>query len=642
MPPLKKSIWYRRAVQRGDIDPSEEGEPHLQTEDEPDDERAPAAVRRKVETADEKDPIVFDLDPNVYDGLARGDLVPVFAKNPDPLPGVDKLVPIPAAARTPREQPPGAASSLKKSSPSRQKAVSWDPDVASIRSRTEQIGGSSSSSRPPPAPELYGGSTTSKAKAPFTAKRAAHSGGKRNPPPEPKEEKVFPDFDVTAGLYPEGPPGKEDFAAHIKADRVREYGVSNPLPAYIRGQISFQKETSAAGLLEKNRKNTKMLMRMAKKSEEESAAVMNSLRPHLRQVYEGKNFVLFGQLLGQVCDFVKSLRNNKSEVMSIITKLKEGFRNTGKIEPCGFWKRLPYSKIEEKKKLAASTHLEHDDESYVFNPYHSKDDLEQFYYQSGSFDPTENAAWMPVPYSVSHPSPSDEPLGPPDVNAAPAAAGSETKQLPAPQLRDPAAAPKQKQPAQARTIIHCYTDAALENLEGLSAAIVAGQRDLSQFKMVIGGFVYISEHDQRAFRGTLTSLPPSIHKMNIGILESLAARIAVDLWSAVMSNHFVVLHVDNLGDVFALARNSARRDITQNIVAAFHNIQYEKSLQVYTAWICTERNVADVLTREVRPQVLRTSFPDAAVQELTLEQLHLPKIWNANSATTSGPSSCLA
>eukprot|EP00392_Amoebophrya_sp_AT5.2_P019576 g20480.t1 len=565
-------------------------------------------VRRRVETNNETDPIVFDLDPDVYDGLARGDLVPVFAKNADPPPSADKLVPIPAAARNPREQPPGAASSLKKNSPSRQKTVSWDPDVASIRSRSEQVGGSSSSSRPPPVPEPYGGSTTSKAKAPLTAKAAAHSGGKRKAQLDPTEEKVFPDFDPTAGLYPDGPPGKEDFAAHVQADRVREYGVSDPLPAYIRGQITFQKETSAADLIEKNRRNTKWLMKLAKKTEEESANVMKSLKPHLRQVYEGKNFVLFEKLLDQVCGFVRVLRENKAEVMSIITKLKEGFRNTGKIEPCGFWKKLPHSKIEEKKKLAASTHLEQyrrhpqhehwaeerlietmwrqkeamvvkglwkeakpedvgqlgaskafpveqgnpakvrtcidyraqnntlvveekmrllnaraamcavrrfmtplkgmrqpdyfqfrqtinsdvmdeklirgqisqhkeiaeesheaasasnihekavetremqqqlsisDDESYVFNPYHSKDDLEQFYYQSGSFDPAENAAWMPVPYSVSHPSPQDKPLGPPDVNATPAAASTEARQQPAPQLRDPAAAPQKKMP----------------------------------------------------------------------------------------------------------------------------------------------------------------------------------------------------
>eukprot|EP00392_Amoebophrya_sp_AT5.2_P018710 g19316.t1 len=881
-----------------------------------------APVRRKTvrfETPPD-DPIVFDLDPSVYDGLASGELTPIFAKNPGPPPGAHKLVPIPASARSST----AAGSSSSKRTPAPLAQTEGDNDVASTSSRKAQIGGSSSSSRPPPAVP-YGGSTSSKAKAPLTAQQAAHQ-------QEPnKEEKAFPDFDPLAGLYPEGPPGKEDFSAHVQADRLREYGVIDPLPPYVRASISFQKENSASSLIDKNRRNARWLLKFAEKTKEANEAVMKSLKPHPQAVYQGKNFVL-----------------------------RVRFRNTGKIDPCGFWKRLPYDKIEAKKKLAASTQLEQfrkhpahehwaeeplietmwrqkeamaakglwreakpdevgclgaskafpvvqgnppkvrtcidyraqnntlvveekmrllnaraamhaiqkflsplrqnklppdvfqfrqtinadvmseklireqisihkeisaisaenassrnvheqacetrelqermsisDDESFVFNPYHSKDDLEQFYYQSGSFDPKENAVWMPVPYSVSDPAPSDNPIGPPDVNATPASSSSSAPPQATAQPRDPVPAPRpqqQGQPrkrswqlilslvalfgslssvhecvavseclqaiiarfqifgtvyiddihlmsrptvaasdqemihllllllgwrrssakhesmhnmiqkclvvlgvsytwiseseivicidakkiaelialgtrllldakiemksierfrglyrhclqlsrSQARTIIHCYTDAALENLEGLNAAIASGQRDLSQFKMFIGGFLYVADDDQRAFRGVLTSLPPGIHKMNIGILESLAARVAVDLWSAVMTNHFVVLHVDNLGDVFALARNSARCDITQNLVAAFHNIQYEKSLQVYTTWICTERNAADVLTREVRAQVLSASFPNAAVQELTLEQLHQGKIWNANSATTSGPSSCLA
>eukprot|EP00392_Amoebophrya_sp_AT5.2_P011290 g11365.t1 len=100
-------------------------------------------------------------------------------------------------------------------------------------------------------------------------------------------------------------------------------------------------------------------------------------------------------------------------------------------------------------------------------------------------------------------------------------------------------------------VAHLYTDAAAENLSELSRLLQTGQRDgFEEFGLFLGGFLALPSGEKLAFKFQVTRFPQEVTKVTIGLLEAAAARIAIDYFKAELKGHYVVLHVDNLSDVY--------------------------------------------------------------------------------------------
>ncbi|CAD7977149.1 unnamed protein product [Amoebophrya sp. A25] len=177
---------------------------------------------------------------------------------------------------------------------------------------------------------------------------------------------------------------------------------------------------------------------------------------------------------------------------------------------------------------------------------------------------------------------------------------------------------------------HAYSDAALEDVQGLNEKLKRGQLDnLHDHKMSIGAYINLPQ-GARFFRLKLNSLPRFLsgEYMHIGILEALAVNVSTFIWAHLLRDYFLIQHVDNLGDVFALCANSTRCPRTQKLSASIHQKIQDYNLDIYFTWICSARNLSDPLTREERFRAFTDFFSLA-----TEEQLHAdfiiqnPHLW---------------
>eukprot|EP00392_Amoebophrya_sp_AT5.2_P015711 g15927.t1 len=693
-----------------------------------------------------------------------------------------------------------------------------------------------------------------------------------------------------------------DFRAEMRIDEVREYGVGPLYPDYIGDAITFAKTRSAQTLAAKSREVAALLLRLSEETKPQNESVRAHLKPHLKRVYAGKNFPLLRKLLEMSIDRTPSLQSERGNILTIVTKLIQGFKQTGDLQPSGFWKRLPMSQILEKKREALSARPERtrqpptgphwasedlienmwaqrdkritqgiwheaahdaigrigaakafpvckngktrvfkdgnpdwfqykqhiradttkemeirdsirirdellqrshsvelfgtpqplgpkgwgqepdfdcdDGSEYGFNPQMAKDDMEALYYQSGVQDPSLNAIWFPVPFSVSHPRDDDRPLPPPATEQASSSrdpapplpmdllARSRDDKFPRPQMafgtthsdqafaaglasavqakakgkgkakgpKAPVISPEKSEDQFANNqrlitvlgisytwrdlntaevtvedrtaqeclkmgqtflakaldqwradafhklvkrvkeraslmgsirgmqdaarrvaptvvsrldslspIIHGYTDAAIDDAREANIAIewarAAGRPvDLTPFNVRIGGFLNLAPADEMAFSCTLTTVPHWVRDVSIGVLEALAARVFVDFFKEHLKKKFLVLHVDNLGDVFSLCRNSSRSVTIQRVRTAYHRVLEENNIGTHVTWVSTKRNIADVLTRASRTKVLQERFGHLKVQQLQESVPNDPRVWGED---LSVPSTCL-
>eukprot|EP00392_Amoebophrya_sp_AT5.2_P005128 g5137.t1 len=166
-------------------------------------------------------------------------------------------------------------------------------------------------------------------------------------------------------------------------------------------------------------------------------------------------------------------------------------------------------------------------------------------------------------------------------------------------------------------IAHVYTDAAADDLPALNELLKKGVRKgFERFNLKIGGFLQLPSGVTKSFSMQIKELPGEVDSMSIGVLEAAAARLAMDFFKTELKGCFTILHVDNMGDVYCLSRNASKSFLIQSVCSQFHRVLMDFDLQVYVTWICTSRNVADVLTRSERTQLLKQHFPNCLHSEL--------------------------
>lgn len=163
-----------------------------------------------------------------------------------------------------------------------------------------------------------------------------------------------------------------------------------------------------------------------------------------------------------------------------------------------------------------------------------------------------------------------------------------------------------------RPFAHVYSDASLEGLRELKRKLKQGiRKGLDSHNMWVGAILLLPDGRQRYFKLQVREVPSFVNYLHIGVLELLAVRLAVHLWGPELRNHYSILHQDNLGNVYITCRNSCTCAVSQNISSSLTSAVLRLDMLTWSSWTCTARNLADVLTREERFEILRESIPSA-------------------------------
>eukprot|EP00392_Amoebophrya_sp_AT5.2_P014291 g14439.t1 len=126
-------------------------------------------------------------------------------------------------------------------------------------------------------------------------------------------------------------------------------------------------------------------------------------------------------------------------------------------------------------------------------------------------------------------------------------------------------------------ISHIYSDAAVEDVQELSKLLKKGVRKgLDRFKMKIGALIVRPDGTTSFFSCDLDCLPSFCDKMHIGVLECMACRVASQAFLPETKSNYCVYHIDNLGAVFSMSKNSSSCWISQGIGASFAKQQLKR------------------------------------------------------------------
>lgn len=144
--------------------------------------------------------------------------------------------------------------------------------------------------------------------------------------------------------------------------------------------------------------------------------------------------------------------------------------------------------------------------------------------------------------------------------------------------------------------IHLYTDASTGD----------GKKE----KPMIGAVVRVDDTDH-IFSYTVPDwllnkirASAGVSKVHIGILEALAVWAALIIFEDLLENKWLVIHVDNVGDVYAFTSGGTKCPGTQGLVDAVIEWQKKRGRRAYFVYIRSAKNIADATTRTDRIGIL--------------------------------------
>ena len=86
-------------------------------------------------------------------------------------------------------------------------------------------------------------------------------------------------------------------------------------------------------------------------------------------------------------------------------------------------------------------------------------------------------------------------------------------------------------------------------------------------------------------------------RSHIGIWEILAVLVNLVMHSSTVNKSFLWIWIDNLGDVYALARGASKCPVIGAIAAAILELIEQSDADFFARWVTSERNPADAVTR---------------------------------------------
>ena len=99
-----------------------------------------------------------------------------------------------------------------------------------------------------------------------------------------------------------------------------------------------------------------------------------------------------------------------------------------------------------------------------------------------------------------------------------------------------------------------------------------------------------------------------VKSLSIGVYEALAVWAALILFEDTLKDKWIICHVDNSGDVFALTSGGSKCPATQGIVNAVSSLQKILGRRFYFTYVRSAKNVADATTRSERTEILKSTL----------------------------------
>lgn len=161
-----------------------------------------------------------------------------------------------------------------------------------------------------------------------------------------------------------------------------------------------------------------------------------------------------------------------------------------------------------------------------------------------------------------------------------------------------------------------YGDAACENQVEMRNS--RDPKDCSKYGIWIGAILFPCGEgsgpvDPIGFSLQIKQVPGWVRAVShIGIWEALTVFVGNRVFREAVpgySEAFVVQHVDNMGDCFALVKGSSPDLVTQAITSAWHEDLEETDSDCYVGWISTHRNAGDNFTRMQKFDAIKAAFP---------------------------------
>ena len=157
--------------------------------------------------------------------------------------------------------------------------------------------------------------------------------------------------------------------------------------------------------------------------------------------------------------------------------------------------------------------------------------------------------------------------------------------------------------------IHIYTD--------------ASTGDDKKEKPMIGGVARIDGRDYvfsyvvKDWLMDKIRAEAGVTKVHIGILEALAVWAALIIFDELIGDKWLVLHVDNVGDVYGFTSGGSKCPGSQGIIDTVVEWQRSRKKRIFFVYIRSAKNIADATTRVGRMNILGATLEKMQVLKVS-------------------------
>ena len=147
-------------------------------------------------------------------------------------------------------------------------------------------------------------------------------------------------------------------------------------------------------------------------------------------------------------------------------------------------------------------------------------------------------------------------------------------------------------------IVHLWTDASSDGVTGPEGETYP----------CLGGVLL--DEDGEIFVYSLPAVHHRVRRAGIEVLEALAAYVAYTTWADQLKGRFVYCDVDNIGEMYALVKLSAKNSATCNVAAYVAKLTRLLDMATHYGYVKSELNPADAFTRwDLTQEALRVLDP---------------------------------
>jgi len=140
--------------------------------------------------------------------------------------------------------------------------------------------------------------------------------------------------------------------------------------------------------------------------------------------------------------------------------------------------------------------------------------------------------------------------------------------------------------------------------------------------MAVGGIIF-ADHKVYGFSEVLKfdeDLIKTIPKFHIGVSEMLACALSSKIAPKLFTQKMLIRNIDNLGDVYSLAKQCSTCLLTQCILELVCDFEKQHQTSSYWRYIHTSRNLGDPFTRKSELHRIMREYPGIEMIPVTHQQ----------------------